>query len=282
MRREDMKTPLLVSIVVGIHCVAVGCVVMMPGCGTARGPIDENMDREEIIMPRAMLDQPSETGLKSALQPPVKDIRSWPDQTTTYVVRKGDSISDIAHRYGLSVREIAAMNSIKDSNMIRSGQKLILPGTIDVTGKPRRVASDTVSKTGSGNIYVVKPGDCLSVIAKSLGVTMAGLREANGFSGDMVRVGQKLRIPGEGGVNTGGDVMRRPESVGLATSQLSERGSVENDLISMTVHVVEDGETIQEVAIRWGVSVSSVKEFNELGDDEELVPGQVLKIPRSQ
>ena len=193
-----------------------------------------------------------------------------------------DSISDIANRYGLSVREIAAMNSIKDSNMIRSGQKLILPGTIDVTAKPGRVVSDTVSEAGSGNIYVVKPGDCLSVIAKSLGVTMAGLREANGFSGDMVRVGQKLRIPAKGGVNTGGDVMRRPESVGLAPSQLSEGGSVETDLVSMTVHEVEDGETIQEVAIRWGISVSSLKEFNELGDDEELVPGQVLKIPRSE
>lgn len=43
--------------------------------------------------------------------------------------------------------------------------------------------------------YTVKRGDTLSAIARRHGTTVAGLRRANGISGDLIRPGQVLRIP---------------------------------------------------------------------------------------
>ena len=46
------------------------------------------------------------------------------DKTVTYTVKKGDTLSAIARRYGVSVREIAKENGIKDPDRIYAGQKL--------------------------------------------------------------------------------------------------------------------------------------------------------------
>ena len=43
--------------------------------------------------------------------------------------------------------------------------------------------------------YTVKRGDTLSAIARRHSTTVAGLRRANGISGDLIRPGQVLRIP---------------------------------------------------------------------------------------
>jgi LysM repeat protein len=46
---------------------------------------------------------------------------------TVYIVRSGDQLSRIAKKYGVTVAAIQAANSIKDPNLIRVGQKLIIP-----------------------------------------------------------------------------------------------------------------------------------------------------------
>lgn len=43
-----------------------------------------------------------------------------------YVVKKGDNLTKIARKYGISVNELAALNNIKNKNLIRVGQKIII------------------------------------------------------------------------------------------------------------------------------------------------------------
>ena len=60
-------------------------------------------------------------------------VKKWTvDKTTTYVIGKGDSLSRIASRYGLTVAEIMTLNNISTPDKIQSGQKLLLPGTINL------------------------------------------------------------------------------------------------------------------------------------------------------
>jgi LysM repeat protein len=79
----------------------------------------------------------------------------------TYVVRKGDTLSGIARRYGTTVWNLASHNGIANPNLIRSGRVLHVPcGKVDMhPPKP------PMGKPGPLCWYRVKPGDTLSRIA---------------------------------------------------------------------------------------------------------------------
>ncbi len=58
--------------------------------------------------------------------PPV--VRSVPEDAVTYEVRSGDALSMIAQRFNTTVKAIMDANDLRDPNLIRAGQKLVIPG----------------------------------------------------------------------------------------------------------------------------------------------------------
>lgn len=99
--------------------------------------------------------------------------------------------------------------------------------------------------------YTVRRGDTLSTIARRHGTSIQALRVANGIRGDLISIGQKLRVPVSGG-----------EQV-AAVSEVS--------------HKVKRGDTLWSLATLYGSSVSSIRAENALPDDF-LQVGQELKI----
>ncbi len=98
--------------------------------------------------------------------------------TTTYRVRRGDTLGEIAKRHGVSVAELRRWNSLPTS-VIRVGQRL----TIHERG------------TAAGAItYQVRRGDSLSTIAKKHGVTISDLKRWNSLRSNTIRIGQRLKI----------------------------------------------------------------------------------------
>ena len=128
-----------------------------------------------------------------------------PQLTTAYTVKAGDSLTGIAYRYKLRWQDVAAVNPGINPNRLYVGEVIQLPGKVNVA-KPVRGFSSAASTAKStaksaavkavGGSYTVKSGDSLSVIAQRHGIKTADLRKANSLSGDMIRVGQKLVIPG--------------------------------------------------------------------------------------
>ena len=107
---------------------------------------------------------------------------------TTYTVRAGDTLSGIATRYGTTYQKIAALNGIKNPNIIRVGQVLRLSGSASVS---------THSPSATGTVYVVKAGDTLSSIAARYHTTYQQIAKINGISNpNLIRVGQTLKISG--------------------------------------------------------------------------------------
>lgn len=105
--------------------------------------------------------------------------------------------------------------------------------------------------------YIVARGDSLSVIAQRHNVNLAQLRSANKLRGDTIRVGQRLIIPGSG-----------PQPVlSVAPPTVAE-------------HTISRGETLSGIAARYRVSLSRLREANNLRGDTIRV-GQVLVIPAS-
>ncbi len=106
----------------------------------------------------------------------------------TYVVQPGDSLWRIAHAYHVTVSQLAATNGMLPTDVLLIGRRLTIPGS---TGSG--------SAAASGGVRVVQPGDTLSNIAKSYGVSITQLASANGMSpGDLLLIGRHLTIPGQG------------------------------------------------------------------------------------
>lgn len=110
--------------------------------------------------------------------------------------------------------------------------------------------------------YQVRRGDSLWLIASRTGTTVAQLRSANGLTGDLLDVGQKLQIPA-----APGGTARMP---------------IQNDLAANTTKVayrVRRGDTLWGIARRHGTQVDDILSENEL-DSDALKIGQVLQISR--
>ena len=102
---------------------------------------------------------------------------------TTYTMKKGDNLSTVAQRYGVSVSDIIKANNIKNPDKVYVGTKLIIP-----------------TRTTK---YTVQKGDTLTGIAKKYGTTLAALKNANNIKDtDKLYVGKILTIPGGTTANT--------------------------------------------------------------------------------
>jgi LysM repeat protein len=99
-----------------------------------------------------------------------------------YVVKSGDTLSEIAQNYGTTYQVIASLNRISNPNLIYPGQVLKIP------------VSNNNSNSGT-IYYTVKPGDTLSEIAQNYGTTYQAIASLNGISNpNLIYPGQVLRI----------------------------------------------------------------------------------------
>ncbi|MCC7367288.1 MAG: serine hydrolase [Chloroflexi bacterium] len=125
-----------------------------------------------------------------------------------HVVKSGETLSGIAAQYGVTVEQLVTLNGITDPNRVGEGQTLKLPpaparssGAPTAQSQPAQPQpapqqAAAPQPSPAGGQYLVQAGDTLSGIAKSLGVTMKALLEANELvDPDRLTVGQKLSVP---------------------------------------------------------------------------------------
>ena len=98
-----------------------------------------------------------------------------------YVVKKGDTLWNIANNFKVSVNDLKNINN-KSNNSLSIGEQLIIPGKSN---------GENVNTT----IYTVKSGDNLYSIAKRYNVTVNELKSLNNLTSNILSIGQKLSIP---------------------------------------------------------------------------------------
>ena len=111
------------------------------------------------------------------------------ERSSVYVVQRGDTLSSIAARHGVSLMALAQANSITNSDWVYAGQHLTIPGA----------GSAPAPSTSSVRTHRVQPGEHLSGIAARYGTTSAAIARANGIADpSLIYTGQLLRIPAGG------------------------------------------------------------------------------------
>lgn len=108
-----------------------------------------------------------------------------------YVVRKGDTLSQIASRNRVQVAQLRSLNNLR-GNRIDAGQKLRIPAAGAVAGTSQSRSNDMVAVNEI--THRVNRGDTLWRIANRYGTSVTQIRQANGANSDVLQVGQVLKI----------------------------------------------------------------------------------------
>ncbi len=189
-------------------------------------------------------------------------------------INKDETLSHIALKYGVSINSIVAMNRLRSRNSIREGRSLIIPLPASyriAEHKPRThrpVKLPDLSDQGYRKVvHVVEKGDSLWLIGNRYGVSLPSLRRWNRTNGTTrIRPGQKIVVwvkvkdP---------DAEPPPEMVKIEAAASSAQE---------IWYTVRPGDSLWEIARRFGVTVSDLSRWNQIDTGRPIRPGLRLRI----
>ncbi len=278
-----MKAPMVMVSIVAVHVGAIGLFLLAQGCGTVRPGVEE--EPPPVMPPRAERVPP-------AVEPTPEPPPAPRPQIGTYTVRSGDSLSGIAQRLGVSWRELAELNALKDPYVIREGQSLLVPGYsghIDSLPRPKPAPDTPARPRPEGKDYEVRSGDTLTGIAQRFGVRWRDIAAANALEEPYrIRVGQTLRIPGVDESPARERPAPPPRPQPAAPEPAETRPETEPvtqprmDADESFLYRVDEDDTLESIAHLFLVSVNELMELNDLQDPSDLEVGQSIRIPQTR
>jgi LysM repeat protein len=183
-----------------------------------------------------------------------------PSGAANITVRAGDTLSDIAERYGVSIGSLMRVNGLRDSNHVEAGQTLRLP-----EGAAAGVTA------GKGR-HTVRSGDTLGAIALQYRVSERQLMVLNGLaSADHVEKGQTLKLPSNA-------VLPKPKT---AAKPKLKPVPVKADP-NATSHTVARGQTLTQIAKAYKVPVASLVSINSIANPNQVNVGTKLMLRASE
>lgn len=113
----------------------------------------------------------------------IKYIGVNDDDKDIYIVKKGDTLWDIAKKYNMSVNKLKEINNLSTNNLKISQTLKITPNINESS-----IKNDEI-------IYIVKKGDNLYNIANKYNTSVSKIKSLNNLSTDVLQINQKLKIP---------------------------------------------------------------------------------------
>ena len=235
---------------------------------------------QKILIP-AHASSPS---IKSVTKKTSKPAKKMSAGGSSYIVQKGDSLSVIAQRYGTTVSTLRAANQIS-GDRINVGDKLVIIGA---TKKPS--AGDSAAAVSKSAATKKSPVDIPSVDdvttsevagdvtekVNSISVPKPNSTKVNPLINSDLGVPPSQVNGGESATPAAPKADPAPVAVPSVTPPAAPK-----ELEQAFEYVVQDGESIDDIARAFIVSVEDVRKLNKLGETEKVRPGQTLKIPPS-
>lgn len=207
-----------------------------------------NPSEEKLLFQRSHQDKLARALTKAIVQyfeanPPDGTLFAQRRNAKKHKVQRGESLSVIAKKYGVSTQSLTSVNKLKSSSLA-IGQILVIPANrapIVVTKAKNPVETKVIT-------HVVAAGEYLGKIASKYKVTVASIKAQNKLKRETLWVGQKLKV----------------------TVKLKD--------LPIRKHKVRKGEFLSKIAGKYGVTVNGIRVANKLRSDQ-LAVGQILIIP---
>jgi LysM repeat protein len=214
--------------------------------------------------------------------------------SAVHVVQPGENLFRIAIYYGTTVDAIQAANGM-DSVYVYVGQRLTIPGAAGVTPPetpltppdPDADEPTPVPTPGSpaldARTYVVQTDDSLMEIAAKLNVSVWDLMMTNGLvMGNLLYAGQALIVPGADDLESPiDDPAPDLEATATPTPEAPGEDADEPDTeppSSVDTYTVRRGDTLTQIAARFGTSVASISALNGIANPSSIYVGQTLRL----
>ena len=188
-------------------------------------------------------------------------------------VKRGETLSSIAEKYGMSIAELKEKNRIKGSKLslkqqlkVKDEENLMViePGrAIAENAKPElQAAKKQQTAENTNSLHTVKSGETLFSIAKANNTTVAELQKLNDLSSGKIRLGQELKV-NQADVAVSNNTANKEE---IAATPISYK--------------VKKGETLSSISKKYNVTEDELKASNNLKSNA-LRLGQNLQIAQA-
>ena len=205
-----------------------------------------------------------------------------------YTVQKGDSYWNISQKFNTTLKSVLEANKANEKSSLYIGDTIVVPS----------------------HTYTAQKGDSYYLIAQKCGVTLSSLLETNNATTNTkINIGQKITIPGNTTYTTHtvqkGDtfwiiankyganlqevltlnganestVLYIGDIVKIPNRDVSGGNSYEKPSITYITHSVKNGDTLWNIAIKYGIPYSELLQVNSLTESSYIYIGMNLKIP---
>ena len=189
-----------------------------------------------------------------------------------HVVQRGETLPELATRYGTNVMTIRMLNGLKDAS-VEPGMDLRVPsGTTQLPAKVMRAAAlvdgpepVTRKRRGKPEVHVVRRGESIWTIARRNNMDPRTLMRLNGKKpGDKIIPGERLIVSGT--------------ARGRDADEEAGGSSRSDGAAKRVTHRVRSGETLSSIARRYGVTIAQIVSWNGISANRVLRVGQRLTI----
>ncbi len=199
-KRSLLSLPLVNSLLRGLAVIGLA-LVFLSIIGFA---VYKMMSVEPTPTPTPAPPTPTATRTPTVTPTPRPTLTPTPVPTPTPIppisheVQEGETLSDIAVAYGVTIEQLTTLNPDLDPNLLQVGQIVFIPVPTPTPGPTNTPDPNIPTPTPPDYIiHVVSPGETLSTIAEEYGVSVQLIRTANNLpmDNDTIRVNQQLIIP---------------------------------------------------------------------------------------
>ena len=178
-----------------------------------------------------------------------------------HIVQGGDTLSNIAQRYGVSLADLLSANGMNMSSVIHRGNQITIPGAAPSGGTAAAPAQQQPTTYGT---HTVARGEYLAGIAALYNTTYIQLGEMNGLADPYIlHVGMVLVVPATTAAPAAGG--------GGAAAPAGQQ--------TYTDYTVQPGDSLAGIAIQFNMNYFDLARLNNIEDPDDIKVGQVLKVP---
>lgn len=193
-------------------------------------------------------------------------------------VRSGETLTKIANKHGVTVKQIMTWNRLKSSKApIGKTLKIIKKITEEVVSSPAVTATD-IYDTIIVITHTVERNESLTIIASKYDVTVDEIKNWNALTSNWVNIGQKLKIETKLKMSRNGGVPIVEDKTKTEEKQQEVKTEVVKPVAKPQYYTIQSGDLFNRIAQKYGLTTAQLKKLNPGVNPDRIRAGQKIRV----